>query len=121
MKIIVEGISEKQIQEGIKRCLAGWKLTLEAPKNANYEFMNPFWGHSWDGSIEQLKHIILTYGKINGIQKHMILVFRYNGEDRFAWCSWEKVLYDFKTQIKHNLVPKYADSMTTLIHKLCSL
>lgn len=118
LRLIVEGLSEEQVMRDIERNLRGWKLLLQEPKGANYEFMNPFFGHSWDGTAENLRHIIITYGNIGRHQKHMILRFQWNGEDRFAWCSWERVLYDCETCIKHPVEPKYAVNMVRLINDL---
>ena len=118
MKIVVTGLSEEQVMRDIERNLRGWKLLLQEPKGVNYEFINPFFGHTWDGTAEDLLRIIKTYGVIDGKLKHMILRFQWNGEDRFAWCSWERVLYDCETEIKHHLEPKYSASITRKIHEL---
>lgn len=118
MQIVIEGISEEQVMKDIERNLKGWKLLLQEPKGASYEFFNPFFGHSWNGTAEDLRKIITTYSKIGGHQKHMILRFQWDGNDRFAWCSWERVLYDCKTGIKHPVEPKYADNMVQLINRL---
>lgn len=116
--IVIEGLSEEQVRRDIERGLAGWKLLLQEPQGVEYQFINPFFGHPWDGTAEDLRRIITTYGKIQGKQKHMILRFQWNGEDRFAWCSWERVLYDCETEIKHHIEPKYSINITELIHKL---
>ena len=91
------------------------------PTGADFKFMNPFFGHSWNGTSEDLKRIISTYGvnKANKRIRPMILVFQWNGEDRFAWCSWEKVLYDFHTEIKHPIEPKFSINITEKIIEIC--
>ena len=121
IQIVVEGVSEEQIQKDIERNLRGWKLILQEPKGADWKFMNPFFGHPWDGTSEELYRIISTYGRNpdTGKIRPMIIIFQWNGEDRFAWCSWEKVLYDCKTKIKHPIAPKYAGNITEKIIELC--
>ena len=58
VKIVVEGVSEEQVMRDIERNLRGWKLLLQEPKGVSYEFMNPFFGHTWDGTAEDLLRII---------------------------------------------------------------
>lgn len=118
IQIVVDGLSEEQVRKDIERNTRGWKLILQEPKGADYWFFNPFFGHSWDGTAESLRKIIITYGNVGGHQKHMILRFLWNGQDRFAWCSWEKVLYDCESDIKYTMEPKYADSMVEAIKEL---
>lgn len=103
MQIIVEGVSEAQIQKDIKRMTAGWRLFFIEPENVKYQYLNPFWGYFWDGTSSNLKEIILKGAKVDGYLKQHILTFKYNGEDRFAWCSWTKEVYDFNTKIKYQL------------------
>lgn len=118
LQIVIEGISPEQIQKDIERNLKGWKLLLYPPKGMSYDFINPFFGHTWNGTSEDLRRIITTYGKVNGQQKHMLTIFQWNGEDKFVWCSWTHELYDAKTGIKHLIEPKYADNITNLIKLL---
>lgn len=117
--VIVEGVSEQEIEQAIYRNTRGWRLFFEEPSNVEYEFCNPFWGKTWDGTPENLYDIIASSTKIQGKNKHHICVFKYNGEDRFAWCSWTKEVYDFKTGIKYKLEPnKLARRITELINSL---
>ena len=118
IQIIVDGLSEEQVRKDIEKATKGWKLILQEPKGADYWFCNPFFGHSWDGTAESLRHIITVYGNVDGHQKHMILRFLWNGEDRFAWCSWERVLYDCEAKVKHSVEPKYTVNMVKLINTL---
>lgn len=103
MKIVVEGLSEEQIQKDIERMTKGWKLFFEEPTGAKYNFIQPFWGFPWDGTSENLKEIITEGTRVGDKNKQHICLFKYNGENRFAWCSWTKEVYDFNTKIKHQL------------------
>lgn len=103
IQITVKGVSEEQLQKDIKRMTAGWRLFFIEPEDAKYQFMNPFWGYSWDGTSDNLKEIILKCAKVGERLKQHICVFKYNGEDRFAWCSWTKEVYDFNTKAKYQL------------------
>lgn len=120
MKIVIEGVSEEQIQRGIERMTKGWRLFFEEPAGVDYEFFNSFWGESWDETPESLKSIIQKHGinKNTGKIRPLILVFKLNGIDRFAWCSWERVLYDFNTKVKHPIEPKFAANITGKIKEL---
>ena len=106
IQIVVEGVSEEQIQKDIERNTRGWRLFFEEPKDASYEFLSPFWGFHWDGTSENLKEIITKGTRVGDKNKHHICLFKYNGEDRFAWCSWTKEVYDFNTKTKHQLEGK---------------
>lgn len=103
LEIVLEGVSPKQVQEAVERNTKGWWLHFEEPSGANYEFLSPFWGYHWDGTSEDLKKIIIRGATVKGHLKHHICVFKYNGKDMFAWCSWTKEVYDFYTKIKHQL------------------
>lgn len=120
LQIVVKGVSEEQLQKDIERMTKGWRLFFIEPNNSDFKFINSFWGESWDETPSELKRIISTKGvnKSTGNIRPMILVFKWNGEDRFAWCSWEKVLYDFHTKIKHPIVPKFAINITNKIKEL---
>lgn len=119
LQIIVEGVSEEQIQKDIERNTRGWRLFFEEPKGAKYEFFSPFWGYHWDGTSENLKEIILEGARVGDKIKQHICVFKYNGEDRFAWCSWTKEVYDFNTYIKYKLTDKgLAKKIVDLINVL---
>lgn len=117
--VLEEGLTEEHIQEGIKRCTAEWKNIFQEPRNVDYEFFNPFWGRSWDGTPENLKEILLIGLKIKDSRHHYLAVFKYDGIDRFVFCSWTKELYDVTTNIKYLIEPKYARNITEKITKLC--
>lgn len=119
IQVIIEGVSEEQIQKDIERLTKGWKLFFEEPEGAKYQFMHPFWGYSWDGTSDNLKETILKSTKVGECRKHHICVFKYNGEDRFAWCSWTKEIYDFNTKAKYQLEGNHiAMKITDLITEL---
>ena len=119
LEIVLEGISPKQVQEAVERKTKGWWLYFEEPSGVNYEFLSPFWGYHWDGTPEDLKKIIIRGATVKGHTKHHICVFKYNGEDMFAWCSWTKEVYDFHTKIKHQLEGKQlAAKITGLIEDI---
>ena len=116
MQIVIEGVSEAQIQKDIERMTKGWRLFFEEPTGVSYQFMQPFWGYQWNQTPENLKDIILKATKIGDKYKHHICVFKYDGEDRFAWCSWTREVYDFHTMIKYQLEGKgIARQITELI------
>lgn len=119
IQIVVEGVSEEQIQRDIERNTKGWRLFFEEPLGVEYEFFSPFWGFSWDGTPENLRDIIVEGTRVGGKNKHFIAVFKYDGCDKFAWCSWTHELYDFKTKLKHITEPKHAYSITEKIIELC--
>lgn len=106
MQIIVEGVSEEKIQQDIERMTKGWRLFFEKPTGANYEFINTFWGVAWDGTVEDLKEVLTKGLKVGDKNKHAIVVFEWNGRDRFAYCTWTRELYDFNTELKHYIDPK---------------
>lgn len=119
IQITVKGVSEEQIQKDIERMTAGWRLFFEGPEDTKYQFMNPFWGYSWDGTSDNLKEIILKSAKVGERLKQHICVFKYNGEDKFAWCSWTKEVYDFNTKTKYQLEGNHiAMKITDLITEL---
>lgn len=118
-QITIKGISEEQLQKDIERMAAGWKLFFEEPEGAKYQFINPFWGYSWDGTSDNLKEIILKAAKVGERLKQHICVFKYNNEDKFAWCSWTKEVYDFNTKTKYQLEGNHiAMKITDLITEL---
>lgn len=118
LKIKVIGLSEEQVRKDIERMTKGWHLFFEEPTGVEYHFLKPFWGFSWNGTPENLRDIIVKGTEVQGRNKQHLCIFKFNGEDKFVWCSWEKVLYDYNTGIKHPLEPKYAYAITTLIKKL---
>jgi hypothetical protein len=125
LTIVVDGLSEEQVREDIKRMTKGFHLFFVEPTGMDYHFIQPFWGYEWtEYSASQLKETILKTIKINGVNKHFILVFKLDGKDRFAFCSWTSQLYDFKTKEYHELgntrlskmiADKILDIMTTEI------
>ena len=122
IKIVVEGVSEEQIQRDIERNTRGWRLFLEPPKGQSYTFLNPFFGHGWDGSATNLCTILkyTVNNETKKIRPHLC-IFSYNGEDRFVWCSWERVLYDINTKVKHPIEPKFSVNITELINSLFNI
>ena len=121
LKLIIEGVSEIQIQKDIERMSRGWKLFFVEPTGANYNFIQPFWGFSWDGTSKNLKEIILKGAKINDKLKQHICIFKYNGKDMFAWCSWTTQVYDFTTKKYYKLEGnRLSAKITTLIENLMS-
>ena len=119
MQIVIEGVSEAQIQKDIERMTKGWKLFFEEPTGADFQFMTPFWGFPWDGTAENLKEIILRGAKVKDKVKQHICVFKYNGIDRFAWCSWTKQVYDFDTKKYYQLEgDKMAMKITSIINNI---
>ena len=119
LQIIVNGLSEEQVRKDIEKCMKGWHLFFREPKDATYEFFVPFWGYTWDNTAENLKEIITKGSRVGEKNKHHICVFVYNGEDRFAWCSWTKEVYDFKTEKKYQLEGnRLAKRITDLINAL---
>ena len=119
LQIIVEGVSEEQLQRDIERCTRGWKIFFQEPLNASYEFFVPFWGYSWDGTPEDLRDIIVKGTRVGDRNKQHLAIFKYDGQDKFVWCSWTKELYDCGTRIKHPIEPKYAYNITEKIIELC--
>ena len=116
IQIIVEGVSEEQIQKDIERMTKGWRLFFVEPSGVDYHFIQPFWGYPWDQTSENLKDTIIKAIEVNGRHKQHICIFKYDGEDRFAWCSWTKEVYDFNTGVKHQLEGNHlADKITELI------
>ena len=111
MRIIVDGVSEEQIQQDIERMTKGWRLFFVEPTGANYEFINTFWGRVWDGTVENLKEIVTAGTKVGDKNKHAIVTFKWDGEDRFAYCTWTRELYDFNTKLKHYIDPKLTISV----------
>lgn len=116
LKLKIEGVSEIQIQKDIEKNTKGWRLFFEEPTGVSYQFMQPFWGYQWNQTSENLKDIIIKATKVGDKNKQHICVFKYNGIDRFAWCSWTKEVYDFNTKIKYQLKGnKLAKQITELI------
>lgn len=117
--IEINGVFENQITDSIIENTNGWKLFFEEPTGAEYFFINPFWGYSWDGTAALLKNIILTATAIDGRIKQHICVFKYNGQDKFAWCAWTRQLYDFNTKKYHYLEgDRLSRKIAELIHTL---
>ena len=77
--------------------------------------MTPFWGFHWNGTAENLKEIILRGARVKDKVKSHICVFKYNGIDRFAWCSWTKQVYDFDTKKYYQLEGKQLSTKITSI------
>lgn len=103
LQIIIEGVSETQIQKTIEKNTKGWRLFFIEPEGTDYLFMKPFWGYKWDGTAFSLKEIIKEGAKVGDKHKHHICLFKYNGEDKFAWCSWTREVLDINTKIKYQL------------------
>jgi hypothetical protein len=119
MQIVIEGISEAQIQNTIEKNTRGWWLFFEEPSGADFQFISPFWGFHWDGTAENLKEIILRGARVKDKVKQHICVFKYNGIDRFAWCSWTKQVYDFDTKKYYQLEgDKMAMKITSIINNI---
>ena len=119
MQIVLEGVSEAQIQNAIEKNTRGWWLFFEEPSGADFQFMTPFWGFHWDGTAEKLKEIILRGARVKDKVKQHICVFKYNGIDRFAWCSWTKQVYDFDTKKYYQLEgDKMAMKITSIINNI---
>lgn len=119
MQIVLEGVSEAQIQNAIEKNTRGWWLFFEEPRSADFQFITPFWGFHWDGTAEKLKEIILRGARVKDKVKQHICVFKYNGIDRFAWCSWTKQVYDFDTKKYYQLEgDKMAMKITSIINNI---
>ena len=119
MQIVFEGVSEAQIQNAIEKNTRGWWLFFEEPSDADFQFMTPFWGFHWDGTAEKLREIILRGARVKDRVKQHICVFKYNGIDRFAWCSWTKQVYDFDTKEYYQLEgDKMAMKITSTINNI---
>lgn len=103
IQVILEGVSEAQIQNAIEKNTRGWRLFFKEPSSVDFQFMSPFWGFHWDGTAKNLKEIILRGARVKGKVKPHICVFKYNDIDRFAWCSWTKQVYDFDTKKYYQL------------------
>lgn len=117
LQIVVEG-SEKEIQQMIENNVKGWKLFLVEPNDVDFKFINLFWGFSWDGTATSLRELMIEKVKVNGVRKHAIWVFKWNGEDRFAYCTWTKELYDFNTKKKYIMEPKIATNIAGKIKEI---
>ena len=120
LQIVVEG-SEKEIQQMIETNIKGWRLFLVEPDRVDFKFVNLFWGFPWDGNHESLRELMTTKPKIEEHLKHCIWIFKYNGEDRFAFCTWTRELYDFNTKKYYVMEPKIATNITNKINELMSL
>jgi hypothetical protein len=119
MQIVIEGVSEAQIQNAIEKNTRGWRLFFEEPSGVDFQFMSPFWGFHWDGTADNLKEIILRGARVKDKVKQHICVFKYNGIDRFAWCSWTKQVYDFDTKKYYQLEgDKIAMKITSIINNI---
>ena len=119
IQIVLEGVSEAQIQNAIEKNTRGWWLFFEEPSGADFQFLTPFWGFHWDGTAEKLKEIIFRGARVKGKVKHHICVFKYNGIDRFAWCSWTKQVYDFDTKKYYQLEgDKMVMKITSIINNI---
>ena len=119
LQIVVEGVSEEQIQKDIERMTKGWRLFFIEPSGVEFTFINPFWGRQWNGTPENLKELILEGDYVNGHHKHCIVKFMLDGEERFLFCTWTKQVYDFYTKEYYNLEPpKLALKVTETINKI---
>ena len=119
ISITIEAVNEEQIQREIEENTSGWRLFFQEPTGANYEFLQTFWGYKWDGTSETLKEIILDGCRVGDKHKQHLCIFKFDGEDRFVWCSWTREVYDCNTGIKHQLEgSKLALQITNLIYKL---
>ena len=116
IQIVIEGRSEEQIQKDIERMTKGWRLFFIEPSGAEFTFLNPFWGRKWDGTPEHLKELIIEGDFVDGHHKHCIVKFMLDGEDRFAFCTWTKQVYDFNTKKYYQLEGnKLAAKITNVI------
>lgn len=119
LQIVIEDVSEEQIQRDIERMTKGWRLFFIEPADVEYEFFNTFWGYPWNGTPEDLKDAICSIARVDGKVKQHICTFVLDGQERFAWCSWTREVYDFKTKIKHQLDNgQLAMKITNLINEL---
>ena len=103
IQIVVEGLSEEQVRKDIENATKGWRLFFVEPEGVDWQFMQPFFGFKWNQTAEDLKRIILQATKIKDKHKQHICRFEWNGEDKFAWCSWTKQVYDFTTKKYYQL------------------
>lgn len=116
IQIVVEGLSEEQVRKDIENATKGWRLFFIEPKGVDWQFMQPFFGFKWDQTPENLKEIIIKATKIKDKRKQHICKFEWNGEDKFAWCSWTKQVYDFTTKKYYQLEGnKLANKITNVI------
>ena len=103
IQIVVEGLSEEQVRKDIEKATKGWRLFFIEPQGVDWQFIQPFFGFKWNQTPENLKEIILKATKIKDKHKQHICLFKWNGEDKFAWCSWTKQVYDFNTEKYYQL------------------
>lgn len=120
IKIVINGLSEEEIQRDIKKMVSGWHLFFVEPTGASYKFIQPFAGYKWNMTAENLKEIIIKGTRVGDRNKQHLCVFKYNGEDKFVWCSWTKQVYDFSSKKYHNfegnkLARKITDLITSLV------
>lgn len=121
LQIVVEGVSEEQIQKQIAKATSGWRLFPIEPNDVDFHFIVPFFGFSWNGEEDSLRKLMLEKVAIKGNRKHAIWLFKYNGEDRFAYCTWTRELHDFNTKKYHVMEPKIATNVTNKINELMTL
>ena len=117
--MIVQGVSDQEVENMIEQNTRGWHLFFYPPTGAD-DFINTFWGREWDGkSSNDLKDAIVTvcknYKAGNGKVRHSITLFKLDGMDRFAFCSWTKQLYDFNTKKYHLVEVPYCPNIVKLI------
>jgi len=103
IQIVVEGLSEEQVRKDIEKATKGWRLYFVEPEGVDWHFIQPFFGFKWNQTPENLKEIIIKAIKVKDKHKQHICVFKWNGEDKFAWCSWTKQVYDFTTKKYYQL------------------
>lgn len=120
LTVVIDGScnADEQIEMLIERNTRGWRLFPQEPKGAEWDFCTPFWGYTWDGTVENLIEVITKGTKVGDKNKQHLLIFRYDGEDLFVWCSWTREFYDCTTKVKHQLVaPKLGKQMVDLINQ----
>lgn len=119
IEIVVEDSLKEQDLRDLWKMVKGWRLFFFEPEGVEYHFDSPLWGYKWDYTPENLKEIIKEGAKVGDKHKHHICVFRYNGEDMFAWCSWTREVADLHTNVKYPLENgQLATKITELITDL---
>lgn len=120
LSLIVEGVSEQEIQETIHKNTQGWRLFFIEPTGVDYQFINTFWGRDWDGTPQSMADSIVTVCGIPNTNKHhaFIMQFMLNGQERFLFCSWTKELYDCATSTKYKIEPKYCVNIINKMQEL---
>lgn len=121
LTLVVEGLSEEQVREDIRKNTEGFRLFFYEPKGVDYQFLNSFWGEEWNNyDPQQLKDAIIKVTGIPNTGKHykFIVVFALDGIDRFAFCEWTRQLYDFHTEKYYDMEKPFAKSISEKIKEL---